>query len=509
MRSLYARLTDRYAPDRGIDRREMIRRSLAAAAGILLSERVSPAFTRSAGPRVVVIGAGFAGLTAAYELSRAGADVTVLEARNRIGGRVISFRDLVPGGTMEGGAELIGSNHAIWQQYRERFGLRLLDIAEQENIEAPIVLGGRRLTRKESDQLWEEMDAGLNRMNDDARRVPDAFAAWTTPDAEALDRRSLAEWIAGLDASPLCKLAIDVQMTSDNGVRSAWQSYLGNLAMIKGGGLEKYWTETERYHCAGGNQQLAERLVAAFGRDRLHLREPVSSVDVDAARVIVKTTRGRYEADYAIVGVPPLTWNRIAFNPPLHVTAMPQMGTNVKYLMALNAVPWSHPPLSPALLTDGPVNVTWWATEGQRVAGAGMVAFSGGPSADACRAWSPAERDANYARELGAIYRSLPGGVARRRFMDWPSDPLVKGSYSFPAPGEVTRVGPQLQQPLADRVWLAGEHTCYAFVGYMEGALQSGARAAARIARASAAASGQLPAASLQLPAASGQLPAL
>jgi monoamine oxidase len=460
----------------------MIRRSLAAAAGLLLSERLSPALTRTAGTRVVVIGGGFAGLSAAYELSRAGADVTVLEARNRIGGRVISFRDLVTGGTMEGGAELIGSNHAIWQQYRERFGLKLLDGAEEEDIEAPIVLGGRRLTRKESDQLWEEMDAALNRMNEDAARVPDAFAAWTTPDADALDRRTLAEWIAALDASPQCKLAIDVQMTSDNGVRSAWQSYLGNLAMIKGGGLDKYWTETERYHCAGGNQQLAERLASAVGRERLHLREPVTSIDVNGDRVTVKTARGPYEADYAVVAVPPLTWNRIAFTPALHVTALPQMGSNVKYLMALTAKPWPAR-VSPAMLTDGPVNVTWWATEGQRIAGAGMVAFSGGPSADACRAWSPAERDANYARELAAVYRSLPGALARRRFMDWPSDPLVKGSYSFPAPGEVTHVGPQLQQPLAGRVFLAGEHTCYAFVGYMEGALQSGARAAARIVR--------------------------
>jgi monoamine oxidase len=74
----------------------MIRRSLAAAAGILFSERLSTTFARTAGPRVVVIGGGFAGLAAAYELSRAGADVHVLEARNRVGGRVITFRDMVP-----------------------------------------------------------------------------------------------------------------------------------------------------------------------------------------------------------------------------------------------------------------------------------------------------------------------------------------------------------------------------------------------------------------------------
>ena len=504
MRSLYARLADRYAPERGMDRREMIRRSLAAAAGILLSERLSRISARASGPRVVVIGAGFAGLAAAYELSRAGADVHVLEARNRIGGRVITFRDMVSGGTMEGGAELIGSNHAIWQQYRERFALHLLDIAEPDNIESPILLAGKRLTRKESDQLWEEMDRALNLMNADAAHVPDAFAAWSAPGADALDRRSLAEWIAALDASPLCKLAIDVQMMSDNGVRSAWQSYLGNLAMIKGGGLEKYWTETERFHCAGGNQQLAERLAGEIGRERVHLREPVTALDVGGSVVVVTTAARTYEADYAVLAVPPLTWNRIAFTPALHVTSMPQMGTNVKYLVALKSTPWSRPPLSPAMLTDGPVNVTWWATEGQHVPGAGMVAFSGGPSADTCRSWSATERDANYAKALSAIYPTLPGGIAKHRFMDWPSDPLVKGSYSFPAPAEVTTIGPQLQQPLAGRVFLAGEHTCYAFVGYMEGALQSGARAAARIARTAEAASSQLPAASFQLPALKG-----
>ena len=79
------------------------------------------------------------------------------------------------------------------------------------------------------------------------------------------------------------------------------------------------------------------------------------------------------------------------------------------------------------------------------------------------------------------MYPGLPASFERARFMDWPSDIWVKGSYSFPAPGEMTTIGPALQQPLAGRVFLAGEHTAYAFVGYMEGALQSGARAAKKI----------------------------
>src|SRR4029077_11396246 len=199
-----------------IDRRSMIQRSLAAAAGVLLSDRLGFAAPRASSPRVVVIGGGFAGLTAAYELSRGGADVTVFEARNRVGGRVVSFTDLVPGGAMEGGAELIGTNHPIWQDYSKRFRLRFVKITE-EDAEAPIVLDGRRLSAAESEALWKEMETALNGMNEDASRLADPSAAWNAPDAAALDRRSLGQWIAAHPCSPLCKIGIDAQMVADNG----------------------------------------------------------------------------------------------------------------------------------------------------------------------------------------------------------------------------------------------------------------------------------------------------
>ena len=478
MRSLYARLHTRFGTP--IDRREMIRQSLLGAAGLLLSERLSFGGQRPSAPRVVVIGAGFAGLTAAYELSRAGADVTVLEARNRVGGRVLSFTDLVPGGAMEGGAELIGTNHPIWMDYKERFGLSFVDMTE-EDAESPIVLGGRRLSAAESEKLWEDMTAALAGLNADAAKIPDPFACWTAPDAAAWDKRSLADWIAAQPIPDLCKAGVDAQMVADNGVVTAWQSYLGNLAMIKGGGVEKFWSETEVFRCKGGSQQLAQKLATAIGSARVHLRQPVSAITVGDRGVVVSAGATKHECDYAVLAVPPLTWNRIAFTPRLHVSDTPQMGSNVKFLMKTGSQFWRGSRLSPDSFGDGPVHLTWHTTEHQKVAGAGVVAFSGGPAADTCRGWSPTERTGNYLTALSKVYPGLRASFERGRFMDWPSDPWVKGSYSFPAPGEVTTLGPQLQQPLAGRVFLAGEHTCYAFVGYMEGALQSGARAAKRI----------------------------
>ena len=480
MPNFYMTLKRRHgAPDGGLTRREMLRRSFAAGAALLISERLAGPLQAGAG-RVVVIGAGFSGLAAAYELSRAGYEVTVVEARNRVGGRVISFSDLVPGKNVEGGGELIGTNHPAWLAYAKQFGLEFLDVSE-EDLEAPIVLDGKKVTAEQSEQLWEEMDTAFSSILTDARAI-DADRPWTARGADALDKRTLADWIARLDASPLCKQALYTMMMADNGVVPEWQSYLANLAMVKGGGLEKYWTESEVYRCRGGNQQLAAKLAAAVGSARVLTRTPVRSLLMTDRGGRVTLGSGKVlEAEHVLLTAPPSVWNKIAMDPVLPPGLMPQMGTNIKYLMSLRAPVWRRRELSPDMLSDGPVSLTWHATDGQKGAGEAMVAFSGGPAADVCREWTAATRDRNYLAELNKVYRGLSASFVRARFMDWPSDPWSKASYSFPAPGQVTAQGRILHEGIG-RLHFAGEYTSYAFMGYMEGALHSGAAAARRIA---------------------------
>ena len=488
MPQLYARLHRRFARHAahgaahpgGVTRRQMLQTSLAAAAGVLLSERFETLAQSTR--RVIVIGAGFSGLTAAFELSQAGYDVTVVEARNRVGGRVVSFGDMVPKKIVEGGGELIGSNHPTWVAYAKRFGLEFLDVTEEEDFEFPIVLGGKRLTSEESEQIWEELETVVAPLTTDAARVTDADRPWTTPGAEALDRRTLRSWIQGLKTSEPTRLALDTMMTADNGVRTDWQSYLGNLAMIKGGGLERYWTDSEVYRCRGGNQQIARRLAAALTEKRVRLNAPVDAVTVRDRLVTVRLADGRtLEADDVIVTTPPSVWNKIAFDPPLPVGLAPQMGNNVKCLIALQDRFWRRAELAPDLLSDGPLNMAWDGTDGQPGAGAALVTFSGGPDADTCRAWPAALRIENHLAELAKVYRGIRPSFVKGRFMDWPSDIWTHGSYSFPAPGQVTTMGPLLWNATG-RLRFAGEHTSYAFVGFMEGALHSGALAARAIA---------------------------
>lgn len=479
MSNIYKILNARYGKPSGISRREMLQRSFAAGAALLISERFTAPLSAGAG-RVVVIGAGFSGLAAAYELSRAGYEVTVVEARNRIGGRVISFADLVPGKHVEGGGELIGSNHPAWVAYSKQFGLQFLDVTE-EDLEAPIVLNGKKLTSEQSEQLWEEMEKAFNTIITDAAKV-DADQPWKAANAEALDKRTLADWINKLGASPLCKSALHTMMMADNGVVTEWQSYLGNLAMVKGGGLEKYWTDSEVYRCKGGNQLLATKLAAAIGAPRIMTRMPVRSIAMTDKIGRVTLGSGKVlEAEHVLLTAPPSVWNKIAMDPVLPTTLTPQMGTNIKYLMSLKSPVWRRTELGPELLSDGPVSLTWHATDGQKGPGEAMVAFSGGPPADVCREWTAGQRDRNYLAELNKVYRGMTASFVRSRFMDWPSDSWSKGSYSFPAPGQVTSQGPTLYDGIG-RLHFAGEYTSYAFIGYMEGALHSGAAVAKRIA---------------------------
>lgn len=485
-RSMYARLAQRYGKGRdALTRREMLKATLAASAGLLISSSpiARAMFNAAAGKRVVVIGAGFAGLSCAYELLAAGYDVTVIEARGRVGGRVLTFTDFVDGRVVEGGGELIGSNHPSWVSYAEKFGLEFLDVTEVEDSEFPIILNGKRLTPDESVALYEEMDAALNLMNAEAAKI-NLDEPWASPDAAALDRRTAADWINALEISPTGRTGIHVQLTADNGVETDRQSLLGNLCQVAGGGFEKYWLDSEVYRCKGGNQQLAFKLANEIGSDRINLKLPVRSIASKGDAMIVTCADGRtVEADDVVLAVPPSVWSKIECSAIPAV--VPQMGVNVKYLADVKKRFWIEKNMAPDSLTDGMVSMTWEGTDNQGGdENAVLTSFSGGKAAEQCRRAATSESstlDDAYKAALEKIYPGFGANFVKSRFMDWPSDPWTMASYSFPAPGQVTTIGPILHKGIG-RLHFAGEHTSFKFVGYMEGGLNSGVTVARRIA---------------------------
>jgi monoamine oxidase len=479
--SLYARLNARYGPSiDALTRRAFLKGSIAAGTAFLLSSRLVRA--RATGKSIIIIGAGFAGLSAAYELLASGYDVTLLEARERVSGRVISFDNFVPGRVVEGGGELIGSNHPLWAAYAKKFGLEFLEVPEND-AEWPVVIDGKLLSEAEALPLWKGLDDILEAIGADAGPIL-ADTPWDSPDAKRLDMIAVPDKVMSVGAPDIAKRAIIADFVSETGVPSERQSYLALLTAVKGGSLEKYWTETQVYHCKGGNQQLPQKLAAEVGAERILLNMPVREVKIAGDRVIVTCADGRsFTGDDAILSVPPSVWDQIKFDPPFPEVLRPQMGHNVKYLISLKNRFWLTDNISPESLSNGNVQATWESTAGQEGdAPAGMVAFSGGPAADAMSALPPDQRDAAYAAELRQRYKKFDEAFVAGRFMDWPAVPWTRASYSFAAPGEVTTMGPILHEGIQGRLHFAGEHTCYKFAGYMEGALSSGVGIARRLA---------------------------
>ncbi len=487
MPGLYARL-NRHFGERPteLSRRELLRASAAAGAALLLHGCASAPRTRK-GPsqtKVVVVGAGLAGLCAAYQLTQAGLEVKIVEARDRIGGRVLTLRDFVPRKTVEGGGELIGANHPCWLAFAKQFGLELMDVGKDDTTFDPIVIDGRKLEYPEAAALWNSMNTALNEMNVLARDI-NADRPWQSARARDLDSRNIADWINALGADPLTKRACWINQASDNGQDPARMSLLGQLATVKGGGLEKFWTETESLRCRGGNDLLARRLADQTGRSRLQLGVPVSSIDTSGkgsvpCRVML-ADGSLLECDHVILAVPPSVWSNIAFKPNLPAELAPQTGVNTKYLAHVQRRFWKDANLSQYALSDKPVEQTWDGTDGQdEGSSACLVGFSGGPGAEQVLEWPQDQQQHNFSDVLSRFYPGYDANFVNARLMDWPRDPWTACGYSFPAPGQVTTVGPMLAAGIGP-LHFAGEHCCYKFVGYMEGALQSGIAAARRI----------------------------
>jgi monoamine oxidase len=432
--------------------------------------------------RIIVIGAGFAGLSSAHELKSMGYDVVVVEARDRLGGRVVSYRELLPGKTAEGGGEYIGLNQPHWWAYKTHFGLDYVEVVT-DDADTPIVLNGQRLTKPEADAIWAEMDTAFQPLIDDAKGV-NIEEPWLSANARELDLRSTADWLDNLPVSPTTKQAIAAEFEGNNAVPMDRQSYLGNLTQIAAGGGVRYFTDTEVFRLRGGNQQLAECLADAIGRENVLLGLAAKSITQTELGVSVVLSNGKtLIGDDVVLTVPPSIWRKIRFTPSLPRALAPQMGNNVKYLAAVKNRFWEQVNLSPEGMTDGDVSSTWESTDGSPGdEGISLTAYSGGPAAESARAAYATEKDAAYGPALDAMYPGFSKSLVRSTFVDWLGDTWTKGGYTFPAPGQICRIGPTLYNGLG-RLHFAGEHTCYKFVGFMEGALESGVRVAKRLAR--------------------------
>ncbi len=390
---------------------------------------------------VAVIGAGLAGLAAAEALARVGHEVVVLEARDRVGGRVFSSR-LPNGSVVEHGAEFVLPEDDALRANAARLGLELADRG---------MFYGDREPRG--------VPLSLERLREAAAIVSAALEA--LPDGgHALDA---ASFLDALDLTPAARGAIRAR-AEVSCAAPADRFAAAELAGVAAA------SRTPCPSVRGGNQQLALRLAERLGAS-VRLGTPVESVRWRDGAVRVIFGCGEVEAHRVVIAVPAAVISTIEFDPPLPAPltaayAQVEVGHAAKLF-----VPLSRPAPPSAVLSVPERYWTWTATRGDGLEPV-VHAFAG--SAPALAALDVAQGPERWLASLARLRPDLDLECGGAVLSTWDDDPWARGAYSCATPPEEAwaPVGP---------LHVCGEHTAGRFAALMGGALRSGLRVAEEI----------------------------
>jgi monoamine oxidase len=452
---------------------------------------------------VAIVGAGMAGLSAALELQRAGRSFVVLEARDRAGGRLESMQ-LGDGVWIDVGGQWVGpTQDRLYGLARDHGAETFPTWTTGENV---IELGGR-LTRytgtipKLRPHAMADVGQALARIDRMAKKVPPE-APWTAPKAKQWDSQTVWSWMrrnmvtsAGREMMEIAVKAVWAAMPAD-------VSLLHLLFYISSAGNFDLLLDTE-----GGAQQdrfvegvgtLAGRVAESLG-DQVVFNAPVRKVEWSASAVGLTCDGFRVRAERAIVAVPPALAGRIQYDPPLpgyrdQLTQRVPMGAVIKCFAVYDEPFWRAEGLSGSAVSgSGPLTLTVDNSPPSGSPGILVGFLEGDHARDFGRVPADERREAVIAN-LVQLFGTRAGGVERFIEKAWAEEEWSRGCYEgYTPPGVLTAFGPALREPVGPLHW-AGTETATKWNGYIDGALQSGERAAREVLAAIPAAKAAAPA---------------
>lgn len=457
---------------------------------------------------VAIVGAGLAGLVAARRLASAGIEPLVIEARDRVGGRLLN-EQIGDGKVVELGGQWIGPTQERVAALAAELGVGTFPTYDEGRH--VVEMGGRRATfaggftdaslglmRDLSKAIsplaladFEQARARLDRM---ARRVP-LEAPWRAPRARRWDGETFATWVRRntrtAAARSLFELATEAVWAAEPSdvslLHILFYTHSGggfNTLVGTGGGAQQ-----DRFH--GGSQRLATELAEGVGGERVRLGSPVRRIEhggvgvsllADGSTGAARTVRARR----AIVAVPPTLAGRIAYDPPLpairdQLTQRMPQGSVIKTMAIYEEPFWRAEGLSGQATSDlGPARVTFDNSPPDARPGV-LLGFLEGRFARHWATRPAAERRAailaGHARLFGERARR-PAGFLERI---WAEEEWTRGCYGcLMTTGGWTEYGRALRAPVGVLHW-AGAETATVWNGYMDGAVGSGERAAEEV----------------------------
>ncbi|MEY2554705.1 MAG: monoamine oxidase [Ilumatobacteraceae bacterium] len=409
-------------------------------------------------PDVVIVGAGLAGLRCAEALVDRGADVVVLEARDRVGGRVFSHH-FADGQTCERGAEFVDSNHAEVLALAARLGLSLSNrSAVLDPAETLLDAGGRAVPMS----MHASLEPDVARWDNVLANVAD--------DAQT-EHSTLADLMHSLDLSVLSRLVVGRHLRTEYMLppEEVSQRFAGRLTRLQAAGSR------ECHRVIGGNDQLATGLAARLGA-RIKLSTAVQSIESDTGAITLRS--GEVLAASSIVAAVPLpVLSRLWSAMPLELGAV-GYGVGGKVSVQFDRRIWHDYGRNGTVLSERAWGHLWETTDDQ--GGDRGVLTNLLSSHDGAAFAALPEAPDRIVAEIERLFPGAKGLSGERVHTDWTNDPSSLGAYSCFGPGQLEAAEP-FMHVAHGRMLLAGEHTDE-FSGFMEGALRSGTRVAAAIA---------------------------
>jgi monoamine oxidase len=471
----------------------------AAVAGAAALPRLARAQTVSS-PRIAVVGGGLAGLTAAHRLRQAGWAATVYEANTRLGGRCYTGRGAFAEGQIhERGGELIDQYHKQIRQLVQELGLDTDNLlaAEQNGTEPFYWFDGAPYTYAQATddikQIWQKLHSDVS-----AASYPTLHDSYTQRGWE-LDHMSIRDWIEesvpGGSASPLGQL-LDVAYEIEYGAEIEDQSAL-NLLYLLGysgqGQLRIFGPSNEKYHVRGGNDRIVSELAARLSgqietgaRLAAIVREPDGRYTLTFQRGSGTFTR---RVEKVILAVPfsilraSVDFRRAGFS-ALKETAIRElgMGANTKLQLQFATRRWRALGNNGDTYSDRGYQVTWEVTRGQAGTAGILNDYTGGAIARSFEKGTLADQAQRFLAQVEPVLPGLSAVWNGRATVDvWSANPWTRGAYSYWRVGDYTRFAGAEGERSFD-CHFCGEHTSIDSQGYLNGAVETGERAAAEVA---------------------------
>lgn len=461
-------------------------------------------------PKIAIVGGGIAGLMAAYQLKRAGFKASVYEARNRLGGRILSATDIVGEGlVVELGASFINSDHEDILALVKKFNLKLFD-RHQKTPRYKTQASGWTQTayyfegrRHDAAAIAEQLRPLARQISQDADLIDQNFDRF----APQFDRLSVSDYLNHHQSTipaPLIRRLLESSIRTEYGVEPEQSSALQLLYLlptVKGKKIDLLSYSDERFMVEGGNSLIIDRLVGTLsGQIQTGMR--LTQIEQqDTLYHLTFAEKSVVEANWVILALPFPVLRQVNLQVKLPTQLHRfihegSLGSNEKLIAGFNSRVWQHPQgFAEDVWTDLGFSEAWQDTQRQPSKKAGaMTFFFGAKEVPPLQSGSVVDQGEKI---LDSFEKIIPGakGAANHKFSrtGWAQDPFTQGGYSSFKPGQLTQFrklfyvesnkAQERQDVRVGNLLFAGEQLSQDFYGFMNGGAQTGRLAAQIIIR--------------------------